>query len=57
MNLIILLLIIFLLMIFLTSFFLTMRKRLIGCLMLLIMMAGSAALSYLLITGGITLPI
>lgn len=36
MNLIILLLIIFLLMIFLTSFFLTMKKRLIGCLMLLI---------------------
>ena len=41
MNLIILLLIIFLLMTFLTSFFLTMKKRLIGCLMLLIMMADA----------------
>lgn len=50
-------LIIFLLMIFVTSFFLTMKKRLVGCLMLIILIAGSAALGYMLITGVITLPI
>ena len=50
-------LIIFLLMIFVTSFFFTMKKRLVGCLMLIILIAGSAALGYMLITGVITLPI
>ena len=50
-------LIIFLLMIFVTSFFFTMKKRLVGCLMLIILSAGSAALGYMLITGVITLPI
>ena len=50
-------LIIFLLMIFVTSFFFTMQKRLVGCLMLIILIAGSAALGYMLITGVITLPI
>ena len=35
-------LIIFLLMIFVTSFFFTMKKRLVGCLMLIILIAGSA---------------
>ena len=49
-------LIIFLLMIFVTSFFFTMKKRLVGCLMLIILIAGSAALGYMLITGVITLP-
>ena len=50
-------LIIFLLMIFVTSFFFTMKKRLVGCLTLIILIAGSAALGYMLITGVITLPI
>ena len=50
-------LMIFLLMIFVTSFFFTMKKRLVGCLMLIILIAGSAALGYMLITGVITLPI
>ena len=42
-------LIIFLLMIFVTSFFFTMKKRLVGCLMLIILIAGSAALGYMMI--------
>lgn len=50
-------LIIFLLMIFVTSFFFTIKKRLVGCLMLIILIAGSTALGYMLITGVITLPI
>ena len=50
-------LIIFLLMIFVTSCFFTMKKSIVGCLMLIILIAGSAALGYMLITGFITLPI